>query len=147
MISGNGGNGLRVTNSNDTTIQANFFGMGADNNTRRRQRLNGVLVEGTSANTQVGGVIPLGNVIAGNGQNGIDVRDTASGFTSFNTFCGLAAFRRTPNLGNAQRRHADHLDRRQHPDSHQRDHATTATTASRSPATPRASAWPGTSSA
>ena len=28
VISGNGGNGLRVTNSNDTTIQANFFGMG-----------------------------------------------------------------------------------------------------------------------
>ena len=33
VLSGNGGNGLRVNNSNDTTIQANFFGMGADNGT------------------------------------------------------------------------------------------------------------------
>ena len=51
VISGNGGNGLRVTNSNGTTIQANFFGMGADNNTAVGNTLNGVLVEGTSAHT------------------------------------------------------------------------------------------------
>ena len=42
VISGNGGNGLRVTNSNDTTIQANFFGMGADNDTAVGNALNGV---------------------------------------------------------------------------------------------------------
>ena len=41
---------------------------------------------------QVGGVIPLGNVSAGNGENGIEVADTASGFTTFNTFGGLFAF-------------------------------------------------------
>jgi hypothetical protein len=37
-------------------------------------------------------VIPLGNVISGNDRNGIEVRDTASGFTSFDTFDGIFAF-------------------------------------------------------
>jgi hypothetical protein len=101
VISGNGGNGLRVDNANDTTIQANFFGMGADNNTALGNRLNGVLVEGSSTQTIMGGPIPLGNVDACNGQNGIYVRDTASYFTSYNTFCGLAAFSDATTFGNA----------------------------------------------
>ncbi len=68
VISGNGGNGLQVTNSNDTTIQANFFGMGADNTTPVGNALNGVLIEGSSADTPMGGPIPLGNVDAANGR-------------------------------------------------------------------------------
>ena len=59
---------------------------------RRQRQLNGILVDGSSRNTTVGGVIPLGNVSAGNGENGIEVADTASGFTTFNTFGGLFAF-------------------------------------------------------
>jgi parallel beta-helix repeat protein len=102
VISGNGGNGLRVTNSNGTTIQANFFGMGADNNTAVGNNLNGAVVEGTSANTVMGGPIPLGNVDAANWQNGLVVRDTASGFVTYNTFCGLAAFSNNPNFGNGR---------------------------------------------
>jgi parallel beta-helix repeat protein len=51
-----------------------------------------LLVSGSSKNTQVGGVIPLGNVISGNNKNGIEVRDTASGLISFNTFAGIFAF-------------------------------------------------------
>jgi parallel beta-helix repeat protein len=100
VISGNGGNGLRVTNSNNTTIQADFFGLGADNLTPVGNTLNGVFVEGSSTDTVMGGPIPLGNVDAANGQNGIVVQDTASFFTSYNTFCGLAAFRDDPTLGN-----------------------------------------------
>ena len=92
VLSGNGGNGLRVTNSNDTTVQANFMGVGADNASVVANGGDGLLVSGSSKNTQVGGVIPLGNVISGNDQNGIEVRDTASGFTSFNTFAGIYAF-------------------------------------------------------
>ena len=38
VISGNGENGLVVNNSNNTTIQANFFGLGANNQHRHRQR-------------------------------------------------------------------------------------------------------------
>ena len=92
VISGNGGNGVRVRNSDNITIHANFMGAGADNATVVPNGLNGLLVEGDSKNTQVGGVIPLGNVIAGNLLNGIEVRDTVSGFVSFNTFAGLFAF-------------------------------------------------------
>ena len=38
MISGNGGNGLRITNSNDTTVQANFLGVGREQRHGRGQR-------------------------------------------------------------------------------------------------------------
>ena len=100
VISGNGGNGVRVTNSNGTTIQANFIGIGADNQTAVGNALNGVLVEGSSSGTTMGGPIPLGNVDAANGENGILVQGTASNFTTYNTFTGLAAFQTYTNLGN-----------------------------------------------
>jgi hypothetical protein len=92
VLSGNRGNGLRVTNANQTVVQGNFFGIGANNATTVANRGDGILVAGSSANTQVGGVIPLGNVSAGNGRNGIEVTGRARGFTTFNTFGGLAAF-------------------------------------------------------
>jgi len=92
VIAGNRGNGLSINSSNNVTVQANFLGMGADNATSVPNQGNGLLVGGTSQNTQVGGVIPLGNVISGNTLNGILVRDAASGFVSFNTFGGIAAF-------------------------------------------------------
>jgi Right handed beta helix region len=92
VLSGNARNGLRVSSSDDTTVQGNFFGTGANNSTVVANGRNGILVDGSSAGTQVGGVIPLGNVSAGNKLNGIDVGGTASGFTTFNTFGGLFAF-------------------------------------------------------
>ena len=92
VLGGNGGNGLRITNSNNTTVQANFMGVGANNASIVANGGDGLLVSGSSENTQVGGVIPLGNVIAGNNRNGIEVRDRASGFISFNTFAGIYAF-------------------------------------------------------
>ena len=102
VIGGNGGNGLQVHNSDNTTIQANFFGMGADNNTSVGNTLNGVLINGNSAHTTMGGPIPLGNVVNSNELNGILLADKASDFISFNSFVGVAAF--TPNaaLGNGQ---------------------------------------------
>jgi parallel beta-helix repeat protein len=92
VVSGNRGNGLTVQDSNNVVVQGNFFGSAANNSSVVPNRLNGILVEGTSANTQVGGVIPLGNVSAGNGANGIEVTDEAHGFITFNTFGGLHAF-------------------------------------------------------
>ena len=76
VISGNCQNGLRVTSSDDVTVQGNFFGVGANNTAIVKNRLDGILVDGSSVNTQVGGVIPLGNVSAGNGRNGIEVTGT-----------------------------------------------------------------------
>ncbi|HTW82820.1 MAG TPA: right-handed parallel beta-helix repeat-containing protein [Candidatus Sulfotelmatobacter sp.] len=92
VVDGNGANGLHVTNAANTTVQGNFFGIGANNAAALRNAGDGILVDGTSSNVLVGGVIPLGNVAAGNGTNGIEVAGATSGFTSFNTFAGLAAF-------------------------------------------------------
>jgi parallel beta-helix repeat protein len=93
VLSGNGQDGLRVTNSDDTVVQGNFFGIGANNTSVVGNRLDGIRVDGSSADTKVGGVIPLGNVSAGNGLNGIAVAGTARNFTTFNTFGGLLAFK------------------------------------------------------
>jgi trimeric autotransporter adhesin len=92
VLSGNGGNGLRITNSNNTTVQANFMGAGADNTTVVANGGDGLLASGTSQNTQVGGPIPLGNVISGNNKNGIEETGRAGGLVSFNTFAGSFAF-------------------------------------------------------
>jgi parallel beta-helix repeat protein len=100
VVSGNGRSGLRITNSDGTLVQGNFFGVGANNTAIVGNRTDGILVGGSSSNTQVGGVIPLGNVAAGNGTNGIAVTGTASGFTTFNTFGGLLAFKGAAPNGN-----------------------------------------------
>lgn len=100
VLSGNDGNGLRITDSNNTTVQANFMGAGANNTTVVANGRDGLLVSGSSRQTQVGGVIPLGNVISGNNRNGVEVTQKASGFTSFNTFTGVFAFGgAAPNRG------------------------------------------------
>lgn len=100
VVSGNGGNGLHVTSSDNVTVQGNFFGIGADNATIVANKGDGILVDGSSRNTQVGGVIPLGNVAAGNAKNGIEVTGTVAGFTTFNTFGGLLAFKGAAPNGN-----------------------------------------------
>ena len=92
VVSGNGANGLRVNDSNNITIHANFFGLGSNNATIVANGGDGALIEGTSNNIQYGGVIPLGNVNAGNQGNGINVTDQVSDFITFNTFAGLTAF-------------------------------------------------------
>jgi parallel beta-helix repeat protein len=93
VLSGNGDNGLRITSSASVVVQGNFFGVGANNTTQIGNRRDGILVDGWSSNTQVGGVIPLGNVSAANGTNGIEVAGHVHGFVTFNTFGGLLAFK------------------------------------------------------
>jgi trimeric autotransporter adhesin len=96
VIAGNAGNGVSLNNANNVTVHANFLGIAADNATSVPNQGNGLLVAGTSQATQVGGIIPLGNVISGDAFNGILVRDQASGFVSFNTFTGVPAFQNFP---------------------------------------------------
>lgn len=101
VLSGNGANGLHISDSNAILVQANFFGAGANNASMVPNGGHGILVDGASAGVQVGGVIPLGNVSAGNKGDGIRVSGTVSGFTTFNTFGGLYAFQgAAPNDGN-----------------------------------------------
>ncbi|MFM7107246.1 MAG: beta strand repeat-containing protein [Planctomycetaceae bacterium] len=92
VLSGNWGNGLRITSSNDTVVHANFFGLGANDATRVPNGGDGLLVNGTSQRTDAGGEIPLGNVMSGNLRHGIEVSDTAGGLLSFNNFVGQVAF-------------------------------------------------------
>ena len=92
VVSGNGANGLHISDSNNITVQANFFGAGASNQTMVGNGGHGIWVSGSSTAVQVGGVIPLGNVSAGNRIDGINVSGTVNGFTTFNTFGGLFAF-------------------------------------------------------
>jgi hypothetical protein len=92
VCSGNTKNGIHVSNSKNTIIQGNFTGTGANNASVVANGLNGILIDGTSKKTTVGGPIPLGNVSAGNDLNGVYVTDTASSFITYNTFGGLYAF-------------------------------------------------------
>ena len=101
VVGGNGGNGLRVTDSNSTTIQANFFGMGSNDETPVGNGANGVVIEGTSSNTLFGGPIPLGNVVVGNGNHGVLLQGAVSEFLASNNFTGVGAFVNFTNLGNA----------------------------------------------
>ena len=100
VVSGNKLNGLLVTNSDNTTVQGNFFGVGANNTSAVGNNGNGILVNGSSENTVVGGVIPLGNVSGDNTLNGVEVAGTASKFITFNTFGGLLAFKGAAPNGN-----------------------------------------------
>ena len=100
VVSGNRQNGVRITSSNNVVVQGNFFGVGANNSTIVANGRDGILIDGSSQNTQVGGVIPLGNVSAGNIRNGIEVAGTAAGFITFNTFGGLLAFKGAAPNGN-----------------------------------------------
>ncbi len=92
VLSGNGGNGLRITDSNSTTVYANFMGIGADNQKPVPNGGNGMLVSGSSQGVTLGGVIPLGNVISGNTGHGLEISGTAGGLVSWNSFIGQLAF-------------------------------------------------------
>jgi hypothetical protein len=92
VISGNLLNGMLIIYSNDTYVQGNFIGIGAQNDNLIPNGLDGLFVGKATLKTVVGGVIPLGNVISGNTLNGIHVSDTATEFETYNTFGGLFAF-------------------------------------------------------
>jgi hypothetical protein len=100
VISGNKGNGLLIHSSNSTTVYANFFGLGADNSTPLGNKLDGVLINGTSDQTKFGANIPLGNVTAANLRNGLEIAGSASRTISANTFAGVAAFNPSAQVGN-----------------------------------------------
>lgn len=92
VISGNGLNGLHVWNSCGTVIEGNFSGINSTNSSSIANGHNGLLVDGCSSKSAVGGPIPLGNNFSGNKLNGIHVADKANYFLSYNSFCGLASF-------------------------------------------------------
>ncbi|MCE2659636.1 MAG: DUF4347 domain-containing protein, partial [Rubrivivax sp.] len=79
QITGNGGNGIVVTNANGTRIRGNHIGTDASGTLVDGQARNGVDIGSGSTNTLLGGVGPgEGNRIAHNGMDGISI-DNAAG--------------------------------------------------------------------
>ncbi len=79
VISGNGDDGMRFTNSSDNIIAGNFIGLGADGTTAIPNDKRGVFFTTTSANNTVGydpsmanqDALIVGNRIENNGDTGI----------------------------------------------------------------------------
>jgi hypothetical protein len=93
VISGNLGDGVLVNNSTNITIQGNYIGIDALDSNPIGNRNNGISISGASKNVQIGGIIPLGSVVAGNFWNGIWIGGSSSYVTNFNNFCGVPSFK------------------------------------------------------
>ncbi|HEX6639766.1 MAG TPA: hypothetical protein VF215_01570, partial [Thermoanaerobaculia bacterium] len=76
LISGNSGDGI-VINSNDNEISKNWIGTNFSGTVALANGSHGILVTGTAANNEIG--LPLGNRIAFNTQEGIQLSTTGVG--------------------------------------------------------------------
>ncbi len=118
VISGNAGNGLHITSSNNVTVQGNFFGIDADNSMAVANNGDGILIDGSSQNTQVGGVIPLGNVVGRQRQE--RYRGNRRGLWLHHVQYLRRPTRLQDCRSQRERRRVDHGDRRESAGSHQR---------------------------
>src|SRR5262249_27205881 len=75
VLSGNSGNGLRIVNSKNTTVQSNFMGVGANNASLVPNRRLGLDAVGDCT-----GSVVQGNKIAGNSLGDVNITH-ASGVT------------------------------------------------------------------
>ena len=106
VLSGNGKNGLELTDALRVNVWANFFGLPANNGVTSGAGItsnydttynvgngnDGVLLNGNTNSVLMGGEIPMGNGVGYNQGNGVEVAGTAFNFTTFNTFSGITAF-------------------------------------------------------
>lgn len=73
VISGNGGNGISLTNSGGTIVRNNYIGLNAAGATAIANVLNGVLVNGATNVTIGGAATGQRNTISGNTLSGIQI--------------------------------------------------------------------------
>lgn len=88
IISGNSGSGVVIENTDTTgnVVQGNYIGTDASGTAFNGNTFSGVVFNfGASDNTIGGTAAGAGNIIAGNGQHGVWVRDVISDGTSGNT--------------------------------------------------------------
>ena len=86
VISSNGGDGIRLFNTNDNLVAGNYIGVGADGLVPLGNNLRGVFLVGTSASNIVGyspsmanaDELVVGNFIKNNTQTGIGVASTGT---------------------------------------------------------------------
>ena len=79
LISGNRGNGVRISGSSGNTVAGDYVGLDMTGNFAQGNTLDGVRIEAGSSNNTVGGTV-MGtsrNAISANGQYGVDI--TGSG--------------------------------------------------------------------
>jgi len=114
VISGNGENGIQLNFSSANKIQSNFIGTDATGKIAIPNKLNGIIVKCKSSGNQIGGTDytnsegitnnptgnkgtvpivfifpPLGNLISGNGKNGVIIVDKAPDNVLNGNFIGV----------------------------------------------------------
>ena len=102
IISGNNANGIHVTAvSSGNTIEGNYIGLNQSGTLDRGNTSNGILVDGTTTTTTIGGTTAgERNVISGNNNDGIRI-DGATTTTIEGNYIGLVAAG-TTTVGNSQ---------------------------------------------
>jgi hypothetical protein len=94
VISGNTSNGIHLNDASYNAIWGNSIGVAADGKTQIANGGNGILLEGTANWNTIGGLVgqgnQAGNVVSGNGTNGIDLNDSSSNEV-FNNSIGVAS--------------------------------------------------------
>ena len=91
IISGNTSDGIQISNAGTTgnLIQGNYIGTDISGLNYLGNTLNGVLIElGASGNTIGGMLVGAGNLISGNGEDGIEINDAQNNFIQ-NNIIGL----------------------------------------------------------
>ena len=103
VISGNGGAGISLNTASVTLVENNYIGLSADGTRAVGNATQGVTINNGSTGTMIGtGVTGTGNVISGNGNEGVGVYDaTSTGTRIQGNRIGTNADGTAP-LGNAQ---------------------------------------------
>ena len=91
VISGNGEDGLLVTNATGTVVQGNRIGVDASGTVAIGNVYNGIRVSGANSNVIGGTVGGAGNVISGNLGDGIDLEVGATGNVIQGNYIGTDA--------------------------------------------------------
>ena len=103
VISGNDGDGVRITDSSGVRVLGNFIGVDAAGNAAVPNQGSGVTVNGSVDDTAIGGTAAgAGNVLSGNNGDGISFNQTGTGNLAQGNIVGAnaAANAAVPNQGN-----------------------------------------------
>jgi len=91
VISGNGATGIYLTNASWNVVQGNFIGTDAAGKTSVPNQLSGLEIFTAAGNTIGGTNTGAGNVISGNGQQGVVLTGGAAGNCIAGNLIGLSA--------------------------------------------------------
>ncbi|PID49416.1 MAG: hypothetical protein CR991_06640 [Proteobacteria bacterium] len=90
VIAGNDGSGVRIYGSNDVSLLGNYIGTDQSGSQAVGNKLHGITIRNSSSVTIGNGTSSGRNIIAGNGQNGIDLNSSTGAVISGN-YIGIDA--------------------------------------------------------